>query len=115
MTNRLARLAAVAAAAFLIPACHDRHDHGEEPDIDLTIANLGPATVHAEIEFFNSNTGHMETAAFDVLSGGTFNLEIFERWADILIVRLPDGHVVYNETLEWHDFHDDDATVTVFP
>ena len=50
-----------------------------------------------------------------VPAGTSFTLEIWERWADVRIRRLPDHLVIFDDELDWDDFDGDDATVTVFP
>jgi len=99
------------AAVLAIPAC----DRDEDRDVDLTVVNSGTATVHCEVEYYDTQDDDWKTATFDVAAGGSFKLEIFERWADVLIIRIPDGAVMFNEVLEWHDFSDDDARITVYP
>ncbi len=113
MTVRRSVLLAV--AALLVPACHWHHDDDDDRDIQLTIVNAGTSTVRVDVEYWDPWDYEYRTTIFDVPAGQSWTIQIFERWADVLIFRIRDGLVLYHHELDWWDFEGDDATIVVYP
>jgi hypothetical protein len=109
---RAGRVLAVLAAAILIPACGDDDDEG---DVALTIINAGSVPVHAEVGYFDRNEQTFVTDEFDIAGGSSVVVRFWELQADVFVTRTSDGAVLFDEQLEFQDFTNDQATVTVTP
>lgn len=114
MERLFARCLVAGAAVCLLPAC-DYFDL--DPDYELTIVNAGTSPVAVDIKFTAEASwdGDFREQHFILEAGERREIDLADTWVEVLVIRLPDGAVLFREELGWRDFNDDKASVTVVP
>ena len=105
------RLAGLAAAVLLLPACHDEDE--------LQITNLGASTVLVDVSWEEHadwcgcgwDDGHR---LYEVPPGATITRDFGHvHDMDVLITRQSDGLVLFYEDFDAEDFDDDHGKIEV--
>lgn len=105
------RLAGLAAAVLLLPACHDEDE--------LQVTNLGASPVLVDVAVDEHDPwcecgGDHDHHLFEVPPGATVVVDLGHvDEADVLITRRSDGLVLFYDEFDGDDFEDDHGKIEI--